>query len=178
MRKAFAQHLGQNRVRTSLSGPLPTPPYMRVRIRRLRTSFKSSRCREDSSRWIVGSAATELTTSRWVLPKKLQRELLTIRTCSLPSGLRRPRGSNTMPSADFWSHRTELPQPPRLSGKPYSRVRFQISPDKIVICPRPSSRSTSAPSSGSVSRSAARLTWSRRPRIGFLFVTWRVLARM
>jgi hypothetical protein len=91
-----------------------------------------------------------------------------IRTCSFPSGLRRPRGSNTMPSADFSLHGHALPQPPRLSGKPYSRVRIEISPNKgrlrfeddasfprHVICPRPSSTSTCAHSSGSVSWSAA-----------------------
>jgi hypothetical protein len=53
-------------------------------------------------------------------------------------------------------------KPPRLSSKLYSRVRCEFSPNKgrscfqeHVICPRPSARSTSATSSGSVSLSAA-----------------------
>ncbi len=37
----------------------------------------------------------------------VSRESSVIRTCSFPSGLRRPRGSNTMPSADFWSHQMD-----------------------------------------------------------------------
>jgi hypothetical protein len=39
-----------------LPGTPPTPPYMRVRIRRLSTSFKSTRCRDDSSHWILARA--------------------------------------------------------------------------------------------------------------------------
>jgi hypothetical protein len=36
----------------------------------------------------------------------------------------------TTASADFWRAPIGLLRRPRLSGKPYSRVRFQISPDK------------------------------------------------
>ena len=35
-------------------------------------------------------------------------------------------------SADFWRHESGCPGSPRLSGKPYSRVRVQISPNKNV----------------------------------------------
>ena len=65
---------------------------------------------------------------------------------------------------------------PRLSSKLYSRVRFQISPDKNVICPHPSARSTCINSSGSVSLSAASSP-AMSASIEFLFVTWWVLAR-
>ena len=43
--------------------------------------------------------------------------------------------------ADFWRHEPSYPGSPRLSGKPYSRVRVQISPNKNVNC-----RCTSSPS--------------------------------
>lgn len=56
-----------------------------------------------------------------------------------------------MASADFCRARAELPRSPRLSGKPYSRVRRQISPNKSVMYPRPSATSTCTPSSGSAS---------------------------
>ena len=36
-----------------------------------------------------------------------------------------------MAAADFCSHGLGFPSPPRLSGKPYSRVRSQISPNKV-----------------------------------------------
>ena len=145
----------------------PTPPYMRVRIRRLKTSFKSLRCRQDSSHWITLDAT--MVHHRSVAHSRLTviRESSVIRTCSFPSGLRRPRGSNTMPSADFWSHELSYPSRPAFQAKPYSRVRFQISPDK--------SRDLSPPKFHIYLRSLFRfgfavsslLTWSRRPLCGF-----------
>ena len=33
-------------------------------------------------------------------------------------------------SADFWSHGLSCPNRPAFQAKPYSPVRFQISPDK------------------------------------------------
>ena len=67
--------------------------------------------------------------------------------------------------------------PPRLSGKPYSRVRLEFSPDKGY-------RDLSPPKLPIYLRSLFRsgfavsslLTCRRRPRIGFLFVAWRILA--
>lgn len=47
-----------------------------------------------------------------------------------------------MASADFCEHDPGCPGSPRLSGKPYSRVRTQISPDKNVNFHRTSSPST------------------------------------
>ncbi len=59
-----------------------------------------------------------------------------------PSRLRWSRRIGTTASADFCSHGLSYPSPPRLSGKPYSRVRLQISPDKNVLCLCPSATST------------------------------------
>ena len=56
-------------------------------------------------------------------------------------------------------------------------TRLRSPQIRVVICPRPSSTSTSAPSSGLAFAVSSLLTWSRRPRMWFLFVTWRVLAR-
>jgi len=47
----------------------------------------------------------------------------------------------TTASADFWRHEPSYLGSPRLSGKPYSRVRVQISPNKNV-----NFRCTSSPS--------------------------------
>ena len=58
-----------------------------------------------------------------------------------PSRLRWSRRVGTTASADFCSHESGLPRSPRLSGKPYSRVRSQISPNKNV-----NFRCTSSPS--------------------------------
>ena len=155
----------------------PTPPYMRGRIRRLKTSFKALRCRQDSSHWITLDAT--MVHHRSVAHSRLTviRESSVIRTCSFPSGLRRPRGSNTMPSADFWSHELSYPSRPAFQAKLYSRVRFQISPDK--------GRDLSPPKCHIYLHSlfqfgfalACTLTWSYRPRMWFLYVAWRVLAR-
>ena len=46
-----------------------------------------------------------------------------------------------MAYADFWRHEPSYPGSSRLSGKPYSRVRVQISPNKNV-----NFRCTSSPS--------------------------------
>ena len=81
-----------------------------------------------------------------------------------------------MPSADSWSHELSYPSRPAFQAKLYSRVRFQISPDK--------SRDLSPPKLHIYLRPVFRLgfavssllTWSRRPRMWFLFVTWRIVA--
>ena len=75
------------------------------------------------------------------------------------------RRFGTTASADFWSHEPGYPDPPRLSGKPYSRVRFQISPDK--------ERDLSPPKCHIYLHSVFQfgfalsrtLTWSYRPRM-------------
>ena len=80
-----------------------------------------------------------------------------------------------MASADFWSHRAESLRRPRLSGKPYSRVRFQISPDK--------GRDLSPPKRHIYlhSRLPVRFCTVTRTHLElpglmwFLYVTWRVL---
>ena len=85
----------------------------------------------------------------------LQPESTTIRTCSFPSGLQRPRGSTTMPSADFWSHATDHSVRPAFRASPTHGYASRSPQIRVVICPRSSSTSTSAHSSGSVSQSAA-----------------------
>ncbi len=56
--KKLQNHVNRDRG-PDCSGTPPTPPYMRVRIRRLSTSFKSSRYRQDSSHWIGESAGID-----------------------------------------------------------------------------------------------------------------------
>ena len=95
----------KNRDRGALLRTPPTPPSMRVRTRRLSTSFKTPRCRKASSHWITSNAAKRLPTGRWfAVLRPRRRELSVIRACSLPLGLRQPHGFSTMPSADFCSH--------------------------------------------------------------------------
>ena len=92
-----------------------------------------------------------------------RHELTKVRTCPFPSGLRRPRGSNTMPSADFSEHGVRCRKTaPLFTTSLTHGYASEISPNKgrsccqeHVICPCPSATSTSAPSSGSVSLSAA-----------------------
>ena len=56
----------------------------------------------------------------------------------------------TTASADFWTHEPSYLGSPRLSGKPYSRVRVQISPNKNVNFRYTTAAFTLAPESGAL----------------------------
>ena len=65
---------------------------------------------------------------------------------------------------------------PAFRASPTHGYANRISPDKNVMCPRPSPSSTCTPIFQLGFALSRTLTRSYRPSMKFLFVTWRVLA--
>ena len=87
------------------------------------------------------------------------------------------RKVSTTADADCCGHESGYPGRPAFRASS-TRGYVHSSPQiRVVICPCPSSPSTCAPFFRFGFAVSSPLAWSRRPRMGFLFVTWQVLAR-
>ena len=102
--------------------------------------------------------------------------LFLVSRCSVLPVFAGVRRFGTTTSADFCEHDSSHLDRPAFRASPTHGYASQISPNKSVNCPCPSSPSTSAPCFRFGFALACTLAWSRRPRMNFLFVAWQVLA--